>query len=941
MSAMIPANSVQLIGGGNVIKQGDETPLTFQLNDESGQPVDLAGATVTVRMANSQIVVLTKQVTVNDDNTVSFAITSDEATGHGEMRLEFVVNKDGKQEIFPAQGFQQITIQPSLGSLDSGYVAVITLEEFERRVNEAVNRADTATDGAIEAMNAANTAAQNVSTATESANQAAELANSAADKANQATQNATAEASNLSQLKTDVSAATDEANSAATSANTAAQNATTQANYAKQQGDYAKTQGDYAKAEADRLVNTDVSQLDLKIGDLSSLHTQSKQSVVEAINETTAQLAENVQPYTYIDMGVAFDSNDSTLSVYDSHASWTHGCVSYDEEDDKIIVFYNVKPSHVLTNNRVLMRKKDVEGNFSDIFVVANRINENISCKTQSSGIAKNGDYISIVAHFDNTTGEVLGTWIYRSSDKGNTWTYSELKINGQSIKAYNGDVTGFLVLKSGRILTWACRESDRLVTVMYSDDHANTWNFASIPTCYFHTEPAWCELSDGTIICYLRETVDGNYDQKTPARFTKSTDGGLTWDLPFVSQSILDFTNSNGHLIFHEDTKTVEFIHHSRFTQPDGYSSIYVSVANENNAKIDKMGEQIRISRLAPHGKNINGSLGDCGYIGACKTKSGVITAFYYNGTYQNAQICYLLGYKTVINRPRIEINQFTGEKNLPIGVFGIVPTYKEYFEQGTILLNVGSTDTLLADTTRIRLKDFVRVKPNTEYLLTVNDENFNVGVREYDTNFVNISDSGWKSEDYLFKTSLTTEFLKVVVKKTDDSNITPDDLKTNTFEINKYFRLNQKYLYNNGNEHEFDTGNFSEVLATDGATGVKNSNNIQLSFPSTTAAPAIIFMSQNAVDVAGFNRAKCKMIIDSVTGTADASIRFYTKVNPTSGYDGRVGFAKVDTAGAHELELAIPDGYANLYVAFAVSKPDDGITSSISARFFELFLE
>jgi uncharacterized phage infection (PIP) family protein YhgE len=205
-------------------------------------------------MANSQIVVLTKQVTVNDDNTVSFAITSDEATGHGEMRLEFVVNKEGKQEIFPAQGFQQITIQPSLGSLDSGYVAVITLEEFERRVNEAVNRAYTATDGAIEAMNAANTAAQFANEKAQAASTAAELANGAADKANQAAQNATAEASNLSQLKTDVSAATDEANSAATSAtqaatnaNTAAQNATTQANYAKAQGDYAKQQGDVVK----------------------------------------------------------------------------------------------------------------------------------------------------------------------------------------------------------------------------------------------------------------------------------------------------------------------------------------------------------------------------------------------------------------------------------------------------------------------------------------------------------------------------------------------------------------------------------------------------------------------------------------------------------------------------------------------------------------------
>lgn len=55
----------------------------------------------------------------------------------------------------------------------------------------------------------------------------------------------------------------------------ATENANTQANYAKEQGDfaksqgdYAKEQGDYAKREADRLVNTDVSKLDLRLREI-------------------------------------------------------------------------------------------------------------------------------------------------------------------------------------------------------------------------------------------------------------------------------------------------------------------------------------------------------------------------------------------------------------------------------------------------------------------------------------------------------------------------------------------------------------------------------------------------------------------------------------------------------------------------------------------------
>jgi hypothetical protein len=69
---------------------------------------------------------------------------------------------------------------------------------------------------------------------------------------------------------------------------TATENANTQALYAK-------GQGDYAKAEADRLVGTDVSTLDNKIGPLTNLTTTNKTSVVNAINEQATLLAQKAK----------------------------------------------------------------------------------------------------------------------------------------------------------------------------------------------------------------------------------------------------------------------------------------------------------------------------------------------------------------------------------------------------------------------------------------------------------------------------------------------------------------------------------------------------------------------------------------------------------------------------------------------------------------------
>lgn len=347
--------------------------------------------------------------------------------------------------------------------------------------------------------------------------------------------------------------------------------------------------------------------------------------------------------YKFIDMGMAFNGLDRTQLLTGAHSSWTHANVAYDSVLDKFTVFYNIKNAHILINNRVAMRFKEPEGGFSNLLVVADRMSEGISCKTQASGIAKNGDYVSLVSHFQNSNGAILGTSIYRSTNKGVTWKRTDMMVAGDIIKAFNGDVSGFLVLKSGRILTLACHPTTRRTRILYSDNNGMTWAFASIPECYDHTEPGWCELSDGAIICYLRKSVVwAVYNARIPAYFTRSFDGGITWELPVASKSVLNMNAANGHLLFHENAKTVEFLHHSRFPEEDGYSSILQSTASEEDAKNDRMGVEVRIKRLPNQTTG-----GDSGYIGAAESSKGVVNAFYYSGSMTDANIYYLVGRK------------------------------------------------------------------------------------------------------------------------------------------------------------------------------------------------------------------------------------------------------------------------------------------------------
>ncbi|MFE4525870.1 pyocin knob domain-containing protein, partial [Cytobacillus firmus] len=222
----LSANSVKLLSGGNVIKQGDQTPITFELIDETGNLVNLEGSTVIVKIANPQILVLEKNATINEDNTISIALSQSDITGHGVMRLEFhVTYPDQQKEIFPADGWQEIKITPSLDVLDNGNVSVITIEQFEQRINTAVTEANTAATAANNAANAANQVAQEVGEATTAANTAASNANTAANAANTA-------ATSANDAAAAANASAEEAETAATNATNASDSANTASNAA-------------------------------------------------------------------------------------------------------------------------------------------------------------------------------------------------------------------------------------------------------------------------------------------------------------------------------------------------------------------------------------------------------------------------------------------------------------------------------------------------------------------------------------------------------------------------------------------------------------------------------------------------------------------------------------------------------------------------------------
>lgn len=135
----------------------------------------------------------------------------------------------------------------------------------------------------------------------------------------------------------DAKKATEDAITATDNANTATAHATAIGDYASEQGDYAKIQGNHAKNEgdyakeqgefaheegtrardeADRLEGVDVSELESRVGDLSSLDTETKENLVSAINENVTNIDEN-----YDDLADTDKTVKQNKSEFDNYVS--------------------------------------------------------------------------------------------------------------------------------------------------------------------------------------------------------------------------------------------------------------------------------------------------------------------------------------------------------------------------------------------------------------------------------------------------------------------------------------------------------------------------------------------------------------------------------------------------------------------------------------------
>lgn len=344
---------------------------------------------------------------------------------------------------------------------------------------------------------------------------------------------------------------------------------------------------------------------------------------------------DTIPQYQYTLMGKAFSSNDG---VNDNAAMWPHANIKYDETTDNFIILYNTNAGHDIVRNSVLFRTKPANADaFSNPVIVASDKN-NYSYKCQGSGIAANGDYVAIIAQF-NWGGSYIpvAIWVYRSTDKGATWSRTQMldASNGDdAILAFNGDATGFLLTQSGRILTFANHPTTVETRIYYSDDNGTTWRKSTIagnPTDV--TEPAWCDLGGGKLICYARAAVRyGGINQIIPAKIMKSTDNGLSWSAPVDSVSIPNMTLANGELLPDYENRTVEFVFHSRYTDADNFCSLYRSCATFDDAFNDRMQKPERIGKMVAYTSYLT-STGDSGYVGAAKDKNGNIFGMFYTG--------------------------------------------------------------------------------------------------------------------------------------------------------------------------------------------------------------------------------------------------------------------------------------------------------------------
>jgi hypothetical protein len=225
---------------------------------EDGEQILLTDETVLAFFQLADNTVIQKTCSINNGNAIA-TLDNNILSLSGQIKVEFTIYKDGDETTTRTL---LITVESSINRNE----AITTTPQWDI-VNQILN---------IQPVEETRVQAENSRIAAEEQRQNNETARVLAENSRISAEQA---------RETNTSTALNNANTATDNANTATTNANTQA-------DYAKAQGDYAKSEADRVAGMDVTVLTTNMGSPANLQTTDKSSLVNAINENVAHLAE-------------------------------------------------------------------------------------------------------------------------------------------------------------------------------------------------------------------------------------------------------------------------------------------------------------------------------------------------------------------------------------------------------------------------------------------------------------------------------------------------------------------------------------------------------------------------------------------------------------------------------------------------------------------------
>ena len=456
-----------------------------------------------------------------------------------------------------------------------------------------------------------------------------------------------------------------------------------------------------ALVESEIIAQNVATKLQAKEAEYLPRLVSNEQQLAEADSKIKASTS--LQMLQFTAKGKAFDATTEA-----PHCAWPYSKLHYDKDTSQFMFIYMAGQSHGVYQDKIYLRTKPVQGDWSDATLIADETANLQGCTCQAATITSDGRWLAIISKIVTATNEVLGAWLYVSNDKGATWTNSEIRIGGLPVTGRTGDVNALTQLESGRLIAWGWTIYGKSF-VIYSDDVGETWAYGQVgqfDNIYDVFEPAFVELSNGTIIAILRDgwTPSDQLGADRPPRISKSFDGGITWSNPVLSTSIKDMNGNNGCFVHHKESKTVEFICCTRKPSADNQASIYQYVCTEEDAENDLFGERYRIG-YGPDYLTDAGvqTTADFGYPAVAVSDDGYAMLMYYTGTKSATSFAYMMGSfaKTAYTQPELS----TKSGNL-IGYKGAGALVSRFVSPQTIPNNADTVllfDTVAYDTDKI----------------------------------------------------------------------------------------------------------------------------------------------------------------------------------------------------------------------------------------------